>query len=256
MTTDELIECAMGIGRRLLENGAEIHRVEESMERVCLANGAESADIYAVPAAIMATVRAAGEAPITRICRTEGQRVDLHRIDCLNALSRDLCAEGAEWTAAMVERELSAIDAMRGYPYAVRLLACAGGVAFFTLLFGGSLRQAACSFVIGTVLRWLLEGLQKRQVNTLFQNVIGGMWIGAAALAAYYMRCAAGYDTIIVGSIMALVPGLSITNALRDLIAGDFITGVTRITEALLVAAGIAVGVAIPLAVCGGFLGV
>lgn len=256
MTTNELLESAMGVGRRLLENGAEIHRVEESMQRICRAGGAEGADIYAVPAAIIATVRAPGEEPVTRICRIEGQRVDLHRIDCLNALSRALCAEDGGWTAERVARELAAIDGLPGYPYAARLLACAGGIAFFTLLFGGTWAQAACAFGIGVALRVLLEELKKRRVNTLFQNMLGGMWIGAAALAVFELRLVAGYDTIIIGSIMALVPGLAITNALRDLIAGDFVTGITRITEALLVAAGIAVGVAIPLSVFGGVLGV
>ena len=46
----------------------------------------------------------------------------------------------------------------------------------------------------------------------------------------------------IIGSIMLLVPGLAITNALRDTISGDLLAGLTRATEAFLVAISIAVG--------------
>ena len=45
-----------------------------------------------------------------------------------------------------------------------------------------------------------------------------------------------------IGSIMLLVPGLSITNAIRDTIAGDLISGLIRAAEAFLVAISIAVG--------------
>lgn len=49
-------------------------------------------------------------------------------------------------------------------------------------------------------------------------------------------------DKIIIGSIMLLVPGLTITNAIRDTIAGDFLSGITKGAEAFLIAVSIAVG--------------
>ena len=49
-------------------------------------------------------------------------------------------------------------------------------------------------------------------------------------------------DKTIIGSIMLLVPGLAITNAIRDTIAGDFLAGITKAFEAVLVAVSIAVG--------------
>ena len=41
---------------------------------------------------------------------------------------------------------------------------------------------------------------------------------------------------------MLLVPGLAITNATRDIIAGDFLAGITKAAEAFLVAIAIAAG--------------
>ena len=42
-------------------------------------------------------------------------------------------------------------------------------------------------------------------------------------------------DPIIIGSIMPLVPGVAITNAIRDTIQGDLVAGNSRATEAFLI---------------------
>ncbi len=54
-------------------------------------------------------------------------------------------------------------------------------------------------------------------------------------------------DIIIIGSIMSLVPGVAITNAMRDTISGDFISGLSRGMEAVFSALAIAFGVGLIL---------
>lgn len=44
---------------------------------------------------------------------------------------------------------------------------------------------------------------------------------------------------------MLLVPGIAITNSLRDIIGGDFVSGLSRMIEAILIAASIAIGVGV-----------
>ena len=56
--------------------------------------------------------------------------------------------------------------------------------------------------------------------------------------------------------LMTLVPGIVFTNALRDFMAGDALAGTIKVTEALLIGAGIAVGVSVMLAVLQPVLGV
>ncbi|MDD3931566.1 MAG: threonine/serine exporter family protein, partial [Eubacteriales bacterium] len=49
-------------------------------------------------------------------------------------------------------------------------------------------------------------------------------------------------DLIIIGTLMNLVPGVAITNSMRDIIAGDFVSGLTKLTEAVIIAVAIALG--------------
>ena len=245
MTTAELISAAIEIGQQLLESGAELYRVEESMQRICLAYGARDTHVYAVPTSIIITIAREGEAPLTRSRRIYARGTDLSRIDSLNMLCRRLCAEPQPYD--VVRERLAQLRAAPRYgPWALRF--AFGGIGFFfTLLFHGNLAGAVTSFLVCFVLRLLLEVLERLHVNTLFGNIVGGMLIGAVTALGLKLGLYEHYDKVIIGSIMTLVPGVLITNSIRDLIAGDSIGGMTRFTEALLSAICIAIGVAIPL---------
>ncbi len=52
-------------------------------------------------------------------------------------------------------------------------------------------------------------------------------------------------DKIIIGSVMPLVPGLLITNALRDLMSGHLVSGLSKGADACLTSFAIGAGVAV-----------
>ena len=60
--------------------------------------------------------------------------------------------------------------------------------------------------------------------------------------------------SIIIGSIMPLVPGVAITNAIYDTLHGDYISGSARMLEAFVTAAAIGIGVGISMALFRGAL--
>ena len=49
-------------------------------------------------------------------------------------------------------------------------------------------------------------------------------------------------DKIMIGDIMLLIPGLMSTNAIRDVLIGDTLSGIIRLIAALLLAAALALG--------------
>ena len=49
-------------------------------------------------------------------------------------------------------------------------------------------------------------------------------------------------DKIMIGDIMLLIPGLMTTNAIRDVLIGDTLSGVIRLIVSLLLAAALALG--------------
>ena len=61
-------------------------------------------------------------------------------------------------------------------------------------------------------------------------------------------------DMVIIGNIMVLIPGIGLTNAIRDLFVGDSIAGLLRTVEAILLALAIAAGYFLFVWMMGGVL--
>ena len=68
-----------------------------------------------------------------------------------------------------------------------------------------------------------------------------GQWFGIEFHSQY----------MIVGSMMPLVPGLALTNAIRDTLQGDYLSAGSRMIEALMVAASVALGVGAGMSLSG-----
>ena len=89
--------------------------------------------------------------------------------------------------------------------------------------------------------------MNRFHTNLFFKTLISA-WV-SALVALFLMVVGIGdhLDTIIIGALMALVPGISFTNAMRDIIAGDMVTGITKTIESILIGVSIALGTAIAL---------
>ena len=71
--------------------------------------------------------------------------------------------------------------------------------------------------------------------------------IGVLSVLAVRNNLGISVGMIIIGSVMPLVPGVPITNSVRDVLAGHLLSGLARGTEALLSASAIALGIAMVL---------
>ena len=139
-----------------------------------------------------------------------------------------------------VEKKLDEIINETPYSNITDLL-FAGLSAFgFVLVFGGVLTDALVAFVLGILVRTLDKTLNRLQINSFFSVAISAAVLTILALSASFLQLVVSTDSVIIGTIMLLVPGLAITNAVRDSIAGDLISGLARGAEALLIAVAVA----------------
>ena len=83
--------------------------------------------------------------------------------------------------------------------------------------------------------------------NIFFTYVCTSMLLVLVPLILVYLGLNVHLDKIVIGAIMLLVPGLAITNVMRDVLSGDFVTALTKFAEVLIVAMAIAIGIAIPV---------
>lgn len=244
-----MLPSALNIGRLLLEYGAEIYRVEESIFRICKAYGAKSVDVFAIPSSLIVTLDMGDGESITLTKRVFEKETDLDRVDQLNNLSRYICANTPKIDE--IDKRLVEIMARKTYSMPVLIAVFAIIPATFCLFFGGNFKDALVALVIGSAVKFLLDFLIKFNTNIIFTNVICSAFGSVIAILSVRIGIADNYDKIIIGTIMLLVPGLILTNSMRDFIMGDSLAGLIRLIESVLVATGIAIGVALILSLFG-----
>lgn len=246
MDYDILINLATDMGFRLLETGAEIYRVEESVHRILRAYGLTTGEVFAIPNCIIVSMVTPEGRTFTRVRRMSGHGTDIDQLERYNALSRRLCVEVPPPEEGMAQLK-SIEDTPKTYSRPVVFAAYFFGAAFFTLFFGGNLWDALCGGLCGLAIALCQTFLTRLGTNGFFTTVAGGAVSALLALGLALVGVGKNLDLITIGALMLLVPGLIFTNAMRDIMAGDMVTGLSKTAEALLIGAAIALGTGVAL---------
>lgn len=239
MDFNKLLKVATYAGQILLENGAETYRVEETIWRICKLYGAEYADSFVTPTGIISSMDI-DDKTISLVRRVSNRTVDLDKVDKVNDLSRNILAKNL--TIEELDSELRKIAQGERYSFLTTLLFSALGASCFVLLFGGTIKDSIAAFFIGCFIKYLTIKGSQLGINSFFINSIAAGTTTLLTIVLIKLGFPINLDSTIIGDLMLLVPGLAITNAIRDTIAGDLIAGMTRGTEAFLTAISIAVG--------------
>ena len=246
----KLLECVMDIGEQMLLCGAEVHRVEDSIKRMCIALGAERVEIFTITSSMVATIHTADESVHTQTRRLESGGTDIERLHRLNNLSRSICAK--KMTVEDIQKELASISQTSRYPFWMECASYAVIAGAFTLFFGGNWIEAALSLLIGVIVRFVILMTDKTIANKIFAKFLCSFAATAAAFLCLKIGWITNVDKIIIGNIMTLIPGIGLTNALRDLFTGDSIAGLLRLIEAALIALAISAGYFLFVFIMGG----
>ena len=236
----ELIACLLEMGELLLDCGAEISRIEDTLQRLGRAYGAERMDIFVIPSLISVTLSFPGNEAVTetrRIRSTGGN--DFYRLEKLNALSRSCCADPLP--TGELRARLEKI-AQGKKPRSVVLCGSLLAAGSFAVFFGGTLWDGLAAAAFALLIFALQEKLGKTALNTVAFNLVTSLLTG---LAVGFLTKALPFlhmDMILIGDIMLLIPGIAMTNAVRNMLIGDTISGVVRLAESLIWALALAGG--------------
>ena len=235
---NRIMELAYEAGAILLENGAEISRVDETMRRIAGHYGVDDENFFVLSNGIMATAKGFAR---TKFIPIKGASLD--KVVAVNQLSREV-SEG-KCDLEQLESRLKAIRAMRPKPAWEQIAASAFGSAAFCIIFGGGFADSIAAFVAGLVLWVYMLFVGYRHLSRIAGAITGGLL--ATLLCGVMFRLGLGthLSNMIIGAIIPLIPGVPFTNGIRDLAHEDYIAGVTRLLDALLTFFCISMGVAL-----------
>lgn len=243
---DMLIELLKLVSQVTLESGAETYRAEEICKYIARSHGASEIDSFALPTGIYFTVSFDGKKERTIVKRIKKRSINLEHIDLVNTLSREV-SKGSMKVKEAISVLNSMHDNLNSNKSEFALLYGGISAAFFTLLFGGEFGEFAIALGSGIIVTYLTKDLYKLDSYQFLVAFVGGVVISASAILGSALVDTINYQNIIVGGMMPLFPGLAMTNAIRDTIRGDLVSGIARGTEALLVATSLAIGAGVTI---------
>lgn len=247
---DALLESILLIGQTMLQNGAEVSRVEDSISRMCKSYGAQSVDVFTIVSQIILTVKFDGRS-YTQSKRVLSYETNFHQLDELNDLSRHICKNKP--SASIVEQKRLDIMNEPTFPAFYILFGSVLGAASFTIFFGGTYLDALCTALLACIIVFMQNYLKKKMNYVVFY-VFASLCCGLVGILLCKIGLGENIDKILIGSVMLLIPGIAMTNAIRDMLLGDTMSGILRFCETVLMAVSIAVGFGISIFLLGGII--
>ena len=183
-----LLDCMLEMGELLLDCGAEISRVEDTLTRVGTAYGAKRTDVFVIPSLISITLNYPEKEPVTetrRIHSTGG--TDFYRMEKLNSLSRDCCREPIDLKE--LRARLDHVAAGKK-PFSVVFWGSVLGGGGFAVFFGGTLLDGLAGAIFGAGICLLQYALGRTELNPVASNLIVSLLTGLA-----------------IGIVAGLIPG-------------------------------------------------
>ena len=244
MTKNQVMDLAMDLGKILLKSGAETNRVEDTMMRFCRTHGYYDLNVFCTPTVIIL----GDESPTgkSRVFRVRWRSTDLGLIMDMNEFSYNF----RRWKMGYEDAKHWLQDRLaHSHPYGNLAICFASGIgsACFSMLLGGDLYDFAGAFLAGFLAMAFLKAVDNFHPTPFWENFIAGFIIGVVTLVCHYAEPECTLESMTVGALMPFLPGLAFTNGVRDYMAGDLLSGNSRIAEAALFALSIAIGLAFAL---------
>lgn len=242
----EVLNIALLSGEILLTSGSEIYRVEDTIDRICSAYGIDC-EAFVTPTGIIISGWAVNNPSesVSLVKRIRNRTINLHNIEIINTFSREL-----QESIMPYEQALGKLKDMKKGPYFpfVKRLPAAGLTSFaYTVLFKGTVMDGLFAAAISMLIYSILEKMKRFNFSQYFGIFFCSLTAGLISITASHLISTLNVNSIIIGSIMILVPGLAITNGIRDALHGDILSSQARVVEALIVVTSIGVGVGISL---------
>ena len=244
------VKLVLDIGEQMLMCGGEVHRVEETIMRICSAYGSIRTDIFCITSTIIVTSIWANGDIITQTRKVLSVERDFTKLEHLNALSRRICSEGLAVEEA--QSELKRIVKTSKMPLWMALLGLLLIPGAFTIFFGGTVMDSLAAVISSLPIFFISRYVYNNKMNSVVYYIVCSFITGAIATALAHAGLAQNLDKTMIGCIMVVIPGLNFTTAIEDIIAGDTATGTLKLFESAIITCAIACGFAFSVYLCGG----
>lgn len=237
-----VLNLAGDVGETLLENGSEVYRVENNVCTVAEYFGFHPQCFATLTCIIITLENSEGEI-ISLVRRVKSRSTNLDKVYKVFTLIKNI----EKFDVEKLEKNLKEIKEEKPYSFLVNTAGNCIGASFFSILFLGNMSDFIASFLSGLVVAIFSKLSDRLSLGTFFTNLICGFMATVSACFFHYTGFTTGASITIISTLMILVPGVAFINSMRDIFAGDLVTGMSRLMEVAMIGTSIAVGSGVAL---------
>lgn len=238
-----IVDTVLLAGKIMIENGADMARVDDTLHRIARNAGIKGPRIFETTTGIMMSIRDKENAQVESI---DKRRIDLERISRVNAASRDF--QNHLLTLPEMYHRLVILDKTTpDFHPILKVIAASVIGGTLEVVYGGHWSDMLLTMAVAA-LGYASYVILNRFFRTEFASeFVAAVIIGFCGMSAVKLHWGTDMAMIITGGIMPLVPGVLLTNAVRDLLAGHILSGSSRMIEGLITACALGMGIALVL---------
>lgn len=240
-----LLEIASNAGELLLENGAEVYRAEETVERIVSSiENVKDVDVYSTFNGIMISYQVGSDIK-SSVRKVKSRKYNLSKIDKINTFSRNFCKGDYDFYQAL--DILDGINKEQSVPITYEIMGVAIATAAFTAVINKNALEIMVAFFVGLVAVIITNKIEKKKLGFFINNFFTGNLISLITLGFKFLLPDITIDNIIIGAMMPFFAGALLTTGVRDLMSGNVTSGLTAALTAILTTIALALGVALPM---------
>ena len=220
----KLLNFSIKFSYSLLYNGAEVYRVEDSINRICKSfQNIKAVNAFALSNMVMISF-VYNETNYTSMRRINDTAKNLEKISLLNKSS---------------------------YSNFTKISLVTLSAPFFAFIFGGTIGDFIPACLAMFVEMLILVYIEKSGLPSFLTTFLSASGVSLFVMTMSKIVSIANLSSIMIASIVPLFPGIQITNAMRDILSGDILSGIIGIMSAIFTAVSIAIGVVLVLRIFG-----
>lgn len=249
-TQNDITRQVVRVAQLLLAYGAESDLVEEISQRLGQALGLASVELSISSNSLVLTSLVHGR------CITTTRRIREHGINMTIVCELQricLLAEKGLYGPNEVRKRLARIEPKTYPPYLVILmigLSCAS----FCHLFNGDVAASVITFIASAVGMSVRLAIAKRHFNLLVNFAVTAFVTSMLAQTGYVFHLSETPQAAMAASVLMLVPGFPMINAISDMVKGHMNVGISRWGHATLLTVSSVIGITIAMQIGGIFL--
>ena len=244
-----ILDFCKELGKQMIVSGANIERVNLSVERICHAYGLHDVTCANLTTRISISAKDENKLYAHRQTDVPPQVINLERLKKLNQLSFSVQENTPDVTTLY---DLLHSVKTNDFPWWVMMIGYMVAMAALARIFLAGPAELLIAEINTLVLFGLSKLFSRVHINKIITNFISMSLCSLIATLFYMTGFTHNFFTIVLTNAFFLLPGIQMINCARNLLCGNEMNGVIDLLKVLLEVCTIVAGVAAVYAVFGG----